>query len=107
MAKETDLPIAFAQDGNIIVNFGILSGREATQAELDRLAFVLRQAGAGAEMTITAERRQDYAPGFAGVVHQVHVTLDGSATTRLVETICRQWALSCAEDRSVEPLEMP
>jgi hypothetical protein len=58
-------------------------------------------------MTITAERRQDYAPGFEGVIHQVHVTLADSPTTRLVETICRQWALSCAEDRSVEGLEMP
>jgi hypothetical protein len=107
MAKHAEMPIAFAQDGSVIVNFGILSGREATQAELDRLADVLRRAGAGAEMTITAERRQDYAPGFEGVVHQVHVTLADSPTTLLVETICRQWALSCAEDRSVEPLEMP
>jgi hypothetical protein len=107
MAKRTELPIAFAEDGSVVVNFGILCGREATQAELDRLALVLRRAGAGAEMTITAERRQDYAPGFEGVIHQVHVTLAGSRTTRLVETICRQWALSCAEDRSVEPLEIP
>jgi hypothetical protein len=107
MAKHAGMPIAFARHGSVIVNFGILSGREATQAELDRLADVLRRAGAGAEMTITAERRQDYAPGFEGVVHQVHVTLADSPTTRLVETICRQWALSCAEDRSVEPLEMP
>ena len=57
-------------------------------------------------MTITAERRQDYAPGFEGVVHQVRVTLPDSPTG-LVETIWRQWALSCAEDRHVEPLEMP
>jgi hypothetical protein len=107
MTKRTELPIAFAEHGSVVVNFGILSGREATQAELDRLADVLRRAGAGAEMTIIAERRQDYAPGFEGVVHQVHVTLADSSPTRLVETICRQWALSCAEDRSVEPLEMP
>jgi hypothetical protein len=52
--------IAFAEDGSVVVNFGILCAREATQAELDRLALVLRQAGAGAEMTITAARRQDY-----------------------------------------------
>ena len=41
---------------DVIVNFGILSGREATQAELDRLALALRHGGAGAQMTITAER---------------------------------------------------
>jgi hypothetical protein len=103
----SELPIAFAEDGSVVVNFGILTGREATQAELDRLALVLRKAGVGADMTITAERRQDYAPGFESVIHQVHVTLADSPPTSLMETICRQWALSCAEDRRVEPLEMP
>ena len=107
MAERAEFPIAFAQDGSVVINFGILTGREATQAEMDRLALVLRRAGVGADLTIIAERRQDYAPGFEGVIHQVHVTLADSQTTRLMETICRQWALSCAEDRSVEPLEMP
>ena len=59
MANRTELPVAFAADESVVINFGILSGREATQAELDRLAQVLRLAGAGADMTITAERRQD------------------------------------------------
>ena len=104
MANRTELPIAFAADGSVVINFGILSGREATQAELDRLAHVLRQAGAGADMTITAERRQDYGRRFEGVVHQVHVTL-ASSPTDWVEAICDTWALSCAEDRTVEPLD--
>lgn len=99
----SEFPVAFAEDGRVVVNFGILSGREATQAELDRLALALRQAGAGAEMTITAERRQDYGRGFEGVVHQVHVSLAGSPPA-WVEAICAAWAVSCAEDRSVEPL---
>ena len=107
MAIRNELPIVFAEDGVLVVNFGILSGREATQAELDRLAFELRAAGAGAEMTITAARRQDYGPAFEGVVHQVHVTLAGSPTPPSVEAICREWALNCAADRKVEPLEMP
>lgn len=106
VANLNELPIVFTEDGSVVVNFGILSGREATQAELDRLALELRKAGASAEMTITAERRQDYAPGFESVVHQVHVTLAGSPTPSL-EAICREWALDCAEDRSVEPLKMP
>ena len=101
-----EFPIAFAEDGSVLVNFGILSGREATQAELDRLALALRRAGAGAEMTITAERRQDYGPDFEGVIHQVRVTL-GDSPTEWVEAICRAWALDCAEDRTVQPLEMP
>jgi hypothetical protein len=104
--NRNEFPIAFAQDGSVLVNFGILSGREATQAELDRLALAFREAGAGAEMTITAERRQDYGRGFEGIIHQVRVTL-GDSPTEWVEAICRAWALSCAEDRRVEPLEMP
>ena len=98
-------PVAFPEDGCVLVNFGILSGREATQAELDRLALAFRRAGAGAEMTITAERRQEYGRGFEGVIHQVRVTLAGSPT-EWVQAICRAWALSCAEDRSVEPLDL-
>lgn len=97
-------PIAFAEDGSVVVNFGILSGREATQAELDRLALAFRRAGAGAEMTITAERRQDYGRDFEGVIHQVRVTLAGSPT-EWVEAICAEWALACADDRSIETLD--
>ena len=106
MANRNELPIAFAEDSSVVVNFGILTGREATQAELDRLAVLLRQAGAATEMTITAVRRQDYGRSFESVVHQVHVTLHGSPIP-MVQSICDRWALSCAEDRSVEPLEMP
>jgi len=104
--EASEFAIAFAEDGIVVVNFGILSGREATQAELDRLALAFRRAGAGPEMTITAERRQDYGRDFEGVIHQVRVTL-GDSPTEWVEAICRAWALSCAEDRRVEPLEMP
>ena len=58
-------------------------------------------------MTITAARHQEYGRGSEGVVHQVHVTLAGSPT-HSVEAICDAWALSCAEDRRVEPLnEIP
>jgi hypothetical protein len=57
-------------------------------------------------MTITAERRQEYGHEFEGVVHQVRVTVPGSPP-EWVEAICSAWASSCAEDRSVEPLEMP
>ena len=104
MVNRRELPIAFVEEGSVIVNFGIVSGREATQAELDRLALALRQAGAGAEMTITAARRQEYSRGFEAVVHQVHVTLTDSPT-QWVEAICDAWALSCAEDRRLEPLD--
>ena len=102
-----EFPVAFgADDGSVIVNFGLLTGREATQAEMDRLAAALRRGGAGAEMTITAARRQDYGPDSETVVHQVQVSLADGTTppTSWVEAICGEWARNCADDRSVEPL---
>ena len=98
-----DLPIAFAKDGATVVNFGLLTGREATQAEIDRLAHSLRRAGVGPEITITAARRQEYGEGVETVSHQVHVSaLQGEDAT--IETVCREWVVECADDRSVEPL---
>lgn len=100
-------PVAFAtDDGSVVVNFGLLTGREATQAELDRLALALRQGGAGTEMTITAARRQDYGRRAETVLHQVQVSLPQSATSPAswVEAVCGEWVMSCAEDRSVDPL---
>jgi hypothetical protein len=99
-----EFPVAFPDEaGSIVVNFGVLTGREATQAEVDRLALALRQAGAGADMTITAARRQDYGRHSESVSHQVHVAVPGSPAP-WVEAICGAWAVSCAEDRSIEPL---
>lgn len=100
-----DVPIAFASDdGVVLVNFGLLAGREATQAELDRLAHALQEAGAGPELTLTAARRQDYVPGIEVVAHQVHVVVSGR-TPAAVVAICEKWAHECAEDRSIEPLD--
>ena len=101
----TELPVVFAEtDGAMVVNFGILTGREATQAEVDRLARSLQSAGAATELTISAVRRQDYGHSVETVVHQVHVRTNGEASSAQVEEICQEWAVSCAADRRVEPL---
>ncbi len=104
MSTDAELPIAFVQEDEVVVNFGALTGREATQAELDRLARFLNEAGAGPEITITASRRQEYAEGIETVAHLVHVSSSGNELHQ-VEQISRDWALDCANDRSVEPLE--
>ena len=102
--EKSAFPIAFTgEDGNVVVNFGVLTGREATQAELDRLAHSLRRAGAAPEMTITAARRQDYGNAVEAVVHQVHVSSSGILVAE-IERLCAAWAVECAEDRTVEPL---
>ena len=74
-----ELPATFIDDdGTIVVNFGILTGREATQAEIDRLARLLVAEGeADPDMTILAARRQDYGEGIETVTHQVLVHATG------------------------------
>ena len=99
-----EVPVVFAEtDGTLVVNFGILTGREATQAELDRLAHSLHGAGA-TELTISAVRRQDYGDAVETVVHQVHVLTKCEGSAAQVEAICHQWAANCAADRRIEPL---
>ena len=102
-----EFPVAFpANDGSVLVNFGLLAGREATQAELDRLALALRRDAGGAQMTITAERRQDYGPQAETVSHQVRVSLVDSTAARApwIESVCHAWAVACAEERNINPL---
>jgi hypothetical protein len=103
----TELPVTFVEDdGTIVVNFGILSGREATQAEIDRLAQTLStEAAAGPDITITSSRRQDYGQGIETVTHQVLVSVSHGERHE-VEVLCRAWVLSCADDRHVEPLQL-
>jgi hypothetical protein len=55
-----ELPASFIEsDGSVVVNFGILTGREATIAEVDRLARSVSLAGAN-EISIVAQRRHEY-----------------------------------------------
>lgn len=100
-----EVPLTFFEDdGTIVVNFGILTGREATQAEIDRLAQALStEAGAGPDITIIASRRQDYGVGIETVTHQVLVSVSDGKPVE-VEALCRAWVLRCAEDRRVDPL---
>jgi hypothetical protein len=98
-----ELPVAFADgSGGVVVNFGLLTGREATQAEIDRLARSLQEAGVVEHLAISAVRRQEYGPRVEAVAVQVHVSADGGNVD--VVDLCRAWALECAHDRRVEPL---
>jgi hypothetical protein len=87
----------------IVVNFGPLSGREATLAEVDRLA---RRLLATAEhVQVHAVRSHDMSPHSESIVHQVVV--DAVAATDEAEglrDVCETWAAECAAERSLEPL---
>ena len=91
--------ILVADDGAIVVNFGVFSGREATPAELDRLAHeLLKDVTAG---EIVAEQRLRFDRRMEGAVYQVRVEIPPEQVDRrdtVVRTV-ENWAQSCIAER--------
>jgi hypothetical protein len=88
----------------IVVNFGILTGRAATSAEIDRLAeWLLDTVDA---VTIVGEERHEIGVNAEAVVDQVRIEVSGSALPngesvqmlqdRLLERAI-YWARTCVE----------
>jgi len=100
--------IAFIRPGaggtpEIVVNFGPLTGREATLAEIDRLA--RRLLDVAARVRVHAVRTHDMTPETETIVHQVVAEADTAASQGdRLRDICEDWAVDCAEERSLEPL---
>jgi hypothetical protein len=73
----TDSTLVFTGEGRagrrLVVNFGVYSGREATEAEIYRLAESLLDELGSVE--IVAERRCEITPDIEATVHQVYVEL--------------------------------
>ena len=89
----------------IVVNFGPLSGREATLAEVDRLARRLLEVTG--QVRVHAVRTHDMGPESESIVHQVVVQVpDGSDDVERVREMCEAWAAECAAERSVDPIEL-
>ncbi len=103
-----DTTIAFVRPARgggkeVVVNFGLLSGREATLAEVDRLA--RRLCDLMPEVRVHAVRTHDVNRESEAVVHQVVVETDGAPPNpEQLRAICEAWASECAVDRSLEPL---
>ena len=105
-----DNTVAFigdTEDSNVevVVNFGVLTGREATIAEVDRLARRLLEHVDG--VTVVACRRHELTREQETVVHQVLVM--APVADRVADVLrdrCEAWALDCAADRTVEPLPL-
>jgi hypothetical protein len=109
------LPIAFEVDRQqqppieIRVNFGVFAGRDATPAELDRLAeWLLDEVD---EVSIVAEARHELAANVEAAVHQVVIQFapeDGSdaleLTRRMVER-ADYWARLCVSDRHADVVD--
>lgn len=87
----------------IVVNFGPLSGREATEAEVDRLA--RRLLAVAEQVRVDAVRSHDMGPDSEAIVHQVVIEADaGAAQAEALRDIAEDWAADCAAERSLEPL---
>ena len=81
--------IAFARsDREIRVNFGLLTGREVTAAEVEELAKELHPRLES--FSIIAEQHFEFGGDVEASVHQVRIELDG------------RWAGACAADRHVD-----
>lgn len=83
----------------LVVNFGLFAGREATPAEIDRLAEVLLPDVEPLE--IVCEHRYEFDREREAKVYQVRIALpedDGELREALVETV-EEWARDCIADR--------
>jgi hypothetical protein len=97
-------PIAFLDDaGDIRVNFGMFSGREATQAEIDELARTLLDEVSA--VTIVAEQRTIADREMEASVHQIVIELDGAEPARPLE-LAQVWAEACIAERHAEITEV-
>jgi hypothetical protein len=83
----------------LVVNFGVYSGREATEAEIYRLAQRLLEEVGSVE--IISERRYEFDAEVEATVHQVRVVLPPSDDGRETELmpIVSDWAHDSIGDR--------
>ena len=110
-----ELPMAFAVQGHdppaieIRVNFGVFAGREATPAEIDRLAeWLLDEVG---EVSIISEERHEIDAHVEASVHQVRIEVapdrvpdEGAERATVQERILERaehWARTCVAERHI------
>jgi hypothetical protein len=114
--RDPDQTIAFAVQHpeppalEVRVNFGVVAGRDATAAEIDRLAeWLLDEVG---EVSIISEERHEIDANVEASVHQVRIELapefvpDGAKErerleARLLERAAH-WARLCVAERHAE-----
>ena len=104
----TDPTLVFASDvpegTELVVNFGLHAGREATQAEVERLANTLLEFAP--ELEIVCEQRYEVDRERRATLYQVRIDLPAGTTASadaLADTVER-WARDCiAERRLVTP----
>ena len=85
------------------VNFGLLTGREATPAELDDLG--ARLVPVLGSVSLVAEHRQETDGHAEAELHQVRIDLGPDEPVDEVAAIADQWARDCYASRHVEIAE--
>lgn len=95
---------------DVRVNFGVYAGREATTAEIERLAeWLLDEVG---EVTIISEERREFDANVTASVHQVRIEVapDVAPTEPAERLVLEQrileraehWAHLCVTERHAE-----
>ena len=94
----------------IRVNFGVFAGREATPAEIDELAAVLRDKVH--ELAIVSEERHEFGDHSEAEVHQVRIEVPTEALPEGEEEVlelrgrvlqaAERWANDCIDHRHAE-----
>jgi truncated hemoglobin YjbI len=95
--------MVFSSGDEIRVNFGVMTGREVTAAEVDELARELHTRVDN--FSIVAEQRYEFAGDVEAAVHQVKIEvespIDEEFRGRLLE-IAERWADACAAERTLQ-----
>ena len=107
--KVHDPTLVFTTDTDdgldVVVNFGLFSGRDATPAEIYRLAEALLEHLESVE--IVSEHRYEFDRAVEATVHQVRVSVSDTETrpegTSFVEAV-ESWAQACIAERHVTDL---
>jgi hypothetical protein len=99
--REPALVFAREKEGKpeLVVNFGVFSGREATEAEVYRLAQSLLEEVDSAE--IVCEQRYEFDEDTEATVYQVWIELPTDAEPRLghFRRLIEDWAADCITER--------
>jgi hypothetical protein len=84
---------------SIVVNFGVFSGRDATDAEIDRLAHALLDEIDSVE--VLREQRHEFDREAEATVYQVRVALPPEAKARIghFASLVEGWAADCIGER--------
>ena len=103
MSMDEPTMVFSSGEREIRVNFGVLTGREVTAAEVDELA---RELSARVDaFSVVAEQRYEFAGDVEATVHQVRIEvekpIDVEFRGRLIE-IVERWADACAAERTLQ-----